>query len=210
MITIGLTGSIGMGKSTTAEMFAEAGAMVWDADAAVHRLYVKGGAGAVAIATIAPDAIVEGAVDRIALRSAIMADDTLLKRIEAIIHPLVGQDRAVALQKAQADGNDVAVLDIPLIFETGATGAFDAIVVASAPAALQRERVLARPNMTEAAFEAIFAKQVPDAEKRAKADFIVDTGAGIDAARQQVAKIMEWAEAQAAAQTAGEKRDNHA
>lgn len=197
MITIGLTGSIGMGKSTTAEMFAQAGAMVWDADAAVHRLYAAGAEGAVAIAAITPEAITDGAVDRIKLRDAIMADDTLLKRIEAVIHPLVGKDRATALQQARADGKRVAVLDIPLIFETGATKAFDAIVVASAPTNIQRERVLARPNMTEAAFEAIFAKQVPDAEKRSRADFIVDTGAGMDTARAQVAKIMQWAEAQA-------------
>jgi dephospho-CoA kinase len=207
MIIIGLTGSIGMGKSTTAEMFAEAGAMVWDADAAVHRLYAVGGAGVAAIAAIAPDAIADGAVDRIALRSAIMADDTILKRVEGVIHPLVGQDRAAALQQAQTNGKRIAVLDIPLIFETGATGAFDAIVVASAPADIQRQRVLARPNMTEAAFEAILAKQVPDAEKRAKADFVVDTGAGLDLARAQVAKIMEWAEAQADATLKG---DDHA
>lgn len=197
MITIGLTGSIGMGKSTTAEMFADAGAMVWDADAAVHRLYAVGGDGAAAIAKVAPAAMTDGAVDRIKLRAAIMADDTLLKRVEAVIHPLVARDRAAALQSAMADGKHVAVLDIPLIFETGATKAFDAIVVASAPADIQRKRVLARPNMTEAAFEAILAKQVPDAEKRAGADFVVDTGAGIDAARAQVAQIMEWAEARA-------------
>lgn len=194
MIIIGLTGSIGMGKSTTAEMFADAGAMVWDADAAVHRLYAAGGEGAAAIAEVAPDAIVAGAVDRIKLRAAIMADDRLLKQVEAAIHPLVGKDRAAALQKARLDGMRVAVLDIPLIFETGATGAFDAIVVASAPPDVQRARVLERPNMTAAAFDAILAKQVPDADKRAKADFVVDTGNGLDTAREQVAMIMEWAE----------------
>lgn len=194
MITIGLTGSIGMGKSTTALMFAEAGAMVWDADDAVHRLYAAGGEGAAAIAKIVPEAITEGAVDRIKLRAAIMADAALLKQIEAVIHPLVAKDRAAALSRARAKGKHVAVLDIPLIFETGATDAFDAIVVASAPPDLQRERVLARPNMTEAAFEAILEKQVPDAEKRAKADFVVDTGGGMEDARAQVAEIMKWAE----------------
>lgn len=197
MITIGLTGSIGMGKSTTAQMFAEAGAMVWDADAAVHRLYAEGGAGVDAIGAIVPDAIITGSVDRIALRAAIMADAALLKRIEAVIHPLVAQDRAAALDQARAAGISVAVLDIPLIFETGATGAFDAIVVASAPPHLQRGRVLDRPNMTEAAFEAILGKQVPDAEKRARADFVIDTGQGLDHARAQVAAVMDWAREQA-------------
>ncbi len=190
MITIGLTGSIGMGKSTTSKMFAEAGAFVWDADAAVHRLYAAGGAGARAIETLAPGAVQNGAVDRIALRQAIMDDPTLLKRVEAAIHPLVAADRAEALRGAEARGYKVAVLDIPLIFETGATDAFDHIVVVSAPAEIQRARVLERHGMTENAFDAIHAKQVPDAEKRARADFVVDTGAGLDHARAQVEAIM--------------------
>ncbi len=193
MITIGLTGSIGMGKSTIAAMFAEEGAAVWDADAAVHRLYAVGGAGVEQIRSIAPDAIVDDAVDRGALRAAILADQTLLKKIEAVIHPLVGQDRQSALEKARDEGRLVAVLDIPLIFETGATKAFDAIVVVSAPADVQRERVLARPNMTSAAFEAILAKQTPDAEKRAWADFIVDTSGSFEDSRDQVRQVMDWA-----------------
>ncbi|MEM8752671.1 MAG: dephospho-CoA kinase, partial [Pseudomonadota bacterium] len=138
MITVGLTGSIGMGKSTTAKMFAEAGAAVWDADDAVHRLYASGGAGADAIADLAPGAVRDGAVDRAILREMAMADPELLKRVEAAIHPLVAKDRAAFLTKARADGARVAVLDIPLIFETGAAGAFDRIVVASAPAEVQR------------------------------------------------------------------------
>ncbi|MEO1611175.1 MAG: dephospho-CoA kinase [Pseudomonadota bacterium] len=190
MITIGLTGSIGMGKSTTAQMFAEAGAYVWDADAAVHRLYAEGGAGVRAIEALAPAAISGGVVDRAALRASIMADATLLKKVEAAIHPLVAADRADALRRAAEEGCAVAVLDIPLIFETGAASAFDHIVVVSAHAEIQRARVLERPGMTAAAFEAILAKQVPDAEKRAKADFVVDTGEGVDSARDQVNAIM--------------------
>ncbi len=193
MITIGLTGSIGMGKSTVAAMFAEEGAAIWDADAAVHRLYAVGGAGVEQIRSIAPDAIVDGAVDRRALRAAILADQTLLKKIETVIHPLVGQDRQAALEKARDEGRLVAILDIPLIFETGATKNFDAIVVVSAPAEVQRERVLARPNMTVEAFEAILAKQTPDAKKRAGADFIVDTSGSFEDSRDQVRHVMDWA-----------------
>ncbi|MFV0473392.1 MAG: dephospho-CoA kinase [Pikeienuella sp.] len=190
MITIALTGSIGMGKSTTLKIFAEAGAFVWDADEAVHRLYAAGGAGAKAIEAIAPGAVRDGAVDRIALREAIIADPPLLKRVEAAIHPLVGEDRAAARSQAEHEGAEVAIFDIPLLFETGGEGAFDHVVVASAPAGIQRERVLARPGMTEQAFEAILAKQMNDAEKRRRAGFIVDTGAGIDHARTQVEAIM--------------------
>lgn len=193
MITIGLTGSIGMGKSTVAAMFGEEGAAVWDADAAVHRLYAVGGAGVKQIRSIAPDAIIDGAVDRGALRAAILADPALLKKVEGVIHPLVGQDRQTALEKARDEGRLVAVLDIPLIFETGATKAFDAIVVVSAPADVQRARVLARPNMTVGAFEAILAKQTPDAEKRAGADFVVDTSGSFEESRDQVRQVMDWA-----------------
>ena len=192
MMTLGLTGSIGMGKSTIAAMFAEEGAAVWDADAAVHRLYAKDGDGAPAIRDIAPDAIVDGAVDRGALRAAILDDPDLLKKIENVIHPLVAADRAKALDQARAEGRIVAVLDIPLIFETGATNAFDAIVVVSAPAEVQRERVLARPTMTVEAFEAILAKQTPDAEKRAGADFVIDTSGTFEDSRDQVRKVMDW------------------
>ena len=193
MITLGLTGSIGMGKSTIAAMFAEEGAAVWDADAAVHRLYAVGGAGVDQIRSVAPDAIIDGAVDRGALRAAILADPSLLKKIEGVIHPLVGQDRQTALEQALGEGRLVAVLDIPLIFETGATKAFDAVVVVSARADVQRERVLARPNMTVEAFEAILAKQTSDEEKRAGADFVVDTNGSFESSRDQVRKVMDWA-----------------
>jgi len=193
MITLGLTGSIGMGKSTIAAMFAEEGAAVWDADAAVHRLYAVGGAGVDQIRSVAPDAIIDGAVDRGALRAAILADPSLLKKIEGVIHPLVGRDRQTALEQALGEGRLVAVLDIPLIFETGATKAFDAVVVVSARADVQRERVLARPNMTVEAFEAILAKQTSDEEKRAGADFVVDTNGSFESSRDQVRKVMDWA-----------------
>ncbi|MEM7271000.1 MAG: dephospho-CoA kinase [Pseudomonadota bacterium] len=196
MITIGLTGSIGMGKSTVAGMFAKEGAHAWDADAAVHRLYAPGGAGAAAIALLAPAAAVDG-VDRIKLRQAIMDDPTLLEKVEAAIHPLVAEDRAQFLSEAREQGAFLSVLDIPLIFETGAQKAFDAVVVVSAPADVQRERVLARPGMTEAAFAAILAKQVPDAEKRAGADFIVDTSGSLEESHNQVREIVTWAREQA-------------
>ena len=190
MLLIALTGSIGMGKSTTAKMFADAGIPVWDADAAVHKLYGPGGAGSDAIAQLVPDAVTSDGVDRSKLRAAILADKTLFKKIEAVIHPLVGQDRADFLQAARNDKADIAICDIPLLFETGGNKAFDKIVVVSAPADIQRQRVLERPGMTEEAFEAILAKQVPDAEKRAQADYIVDTSKGIEAAEKQVAEII--------------------
>ena len=190
MIVIGLTGSIGMGKSTTARLFAEHGARLWCADEAVHRLYAAGGTGAAAIADLAPGAVSNGAVDRTALRAAILADPALLPRIEAAVHPLVRADRAAFLDAARSEGAVVAVCDIPLLLETGDTADFDAIVVCSAPAPVQRDRVLARPGMTETAFEAIIARQMPDADKRARADYIVDTGGGIGLAREQVAGIL--------------------
>jgi len=190
VILIALTGSIGMGKSTTAEMFAEAGIPVWDADAAVHRLYGPAGAGAAAIAEIAPEAVDDNGVDRDRLRAAILADKGLLREVEARIHPLVGADRTEFLAKAHAAGHKLVLCDIPLLFETGGNNAFDKVVVVSAPAAIQRTRVLERPGMTEEAFETILARQTPDAEKRARADFIVDTGQGLEHARAQVTAIV--------------------
>ncbi len=192
MITIGLTGSIGMGKSTIAAMFADEGAAVWDADAAVHRLYAAGGAGVEAIRSVAPAAIKGGSVDRGELRSAILANPDLLKKIENLIHPLVALDRKEALDIAREEGRIAAVLDIPLIFETGSAKAFDAVVVVSAPSDVQRERVLARPNMTVEAFEAILKKQTPDAEKRAGADFVIKTDGSLENSRDQVRAVMDW------------------
>ncbi len=190
MILVALTGSIGMGKSTTAAMFAEAGLPTWDADAAVHKLYGPGGAGAAAIAAIASDAVDENGVARNRLRAAIIADPALLQRVEAVIHPLVGADRAKFLDNARAAGHAAALCDIPLLFETGGEARFDKVVVVSAPADLQRARVLERPGMTDDAFETILAKQVPDAEKRARADYIIDTSRGLDYARARVEAIV--------------------
>jgi dephospho-CoA kinase len=190
VIVLGLTGSIGMGKSTTARLFAQEGARVWDADAAVRRLYQAGAAGAEAVAALAPQAIRDGEVDRAALREAILADPALLPRVEAVVHPLVARDRAAFVKQARAEGAEVALCDVPLLFETGTDRAVDAIAVVSAPPEMQRERVLARPGMTEAAFTGILARQTPDAEKRARADFVIDTGGPLEATRAQVAEVM--------------------
>lgn len=190
MIILGLTGSIGMGKSTTAAMFAEAGVPVWDADAAVHRLYAAGGAGSRALAALVPHAVSEAGTDRAALRAAIVADPDLLAQIEAAIHPLVAEDRNAFLAGARADGAKLVLCDIPLLFETGADKWLDRVAVVTAPAEVQRARVLARPGMTAEAFAAILAKQLPDAEKRERADFVIETGQGSEPARRQVAGIV--------------------
>ncbi|MCU0909213.1 MAG: dephospho-CoA kinase [Rhodobacteraceae bacterium] len=178
-----------MGKSTTAAMFADLGADVWDADAAVRRLYARGGAAVPAIAAIAPDSVVAGAVDRAALRQAIAANPDLLSRIEAAVHPLVAADRAAFVAASRAP---VVVCDVPLLFEIGAQDDFDMVVVVSAPADVQRARVLARATMTPAQFETILARQMPDAEKRARADRVIETR-DLDTARAAVAEIMRAA-----------------
>ncbi|MDO1559103.1 dephospho-CoA kinase [Brevundimonas sp. 2R-24] len=190
MIVLGLTGSIGMGKTTTAGLFRELGARVWDADAAVHQLYAKDGPAARALEAIAPEAVHDGVVDRVVLRRLLSEAPDLLPRIEAAIHPLVAEHRAAFLEQAKADEVKVAVLDIPLLFETGRQADLDAVVVATAPPDAQRVRVLGRLGMTEARFRALLARQLPDAEKRERADFIVDTSRGLEAARQQVRGIM--------------------
>lgn len=170
---LGLTGGIGMGKSTTAAMFAAAGVPVWDADATVHRLYAPGGAAALALAAALPQAIAaDGAVDREALRRLIAADPSVLDRLNAIVHPLVAADRAAFVASAQAD---IVLLDIPLLYETGAQAMCDAVAVVSAPPEVQRARVLARGSMTEAMLETILDRQMPDAEKRARADYVIPT-----------------------------------
>lgn len=190
MIVLGLTGSIGMGKSTALAAFAAEGVPVWDADAAVHRLYGPDGAGARAIRALAPDAVGPDGVDRARLRAAILADPGLLQRIEAGIHPLVAADRDAFLARARASGARLAVCDIPLLFETGAEAWLDKVVVVSAPPDQQRARVLDRPGMTETAFAAILAKQVPDTEKRARADYVIDTGQSRDHSRAQVRALL--------------------
>ena len=185
---LGLTGSIGMGKSTTAGFFREAGLPVWDADAAVHRLYARGGAAVAPIGALHPQAVHDGAVDRSALRVWIARDETALARIEWVVHPLVAADRAAFVAAATAD---IVVLDIPLLFETGAEAALDATLTVTAPAELQRRRVLARPGMTEAHFAAILAKQMPDAEKRARATHVIET-LGLDAVRAAVHALVAY------------------
>lgn len=183
---LGLTGSIGMGKSTTAKLFADEGCAVWDADAAVHRLYAKGGAAVGPMAEVFPDAVVNGAISRDRLKAIISADPDALRQIEQIVHPLVAQDRLAFLEDAEAD---ISVLDIPLLYENGGERAMDAVVVVTAPAETQRKRVLERGTMTEAQFEAILAKQMPDAEKRERADFIIETDT-LENARQQVQTVV--------------------
>ncbi|KAB2884616.1 MAG: dephospho-CoA kinase [Albidovulum sp.] len=172
---LGLTGSIGMGKSTTAEMFANEGVPVWDADLAVDRLYASGGAGAAVIAALRPAAVVDGAVDRRRLKDWIAEDPRALPAIEAAIHPLVAADRADFIDRAGREGARIVLLDVPLLFETGADKIMDATLVVTAPAEIQRARVLARPGMTEAQFKAILARQLPDAEKRARATHVIET-----------------------------------
>lgn len=191
MILLGLTGSIGMGKSTTSRMFADEGALVWDADAAVHRLYARGGAAVEPLGEAFPGVVVDGAVDRTRLAERLGRDEDAFKRLEAIVHPLAAQDRADDLAAARARGVRLAVLDIPLLFETGGDAFVDAVVVVTADPEVQAARVLARPGMTRDRFEAILARQTPDAEKRRRADFLVDTGRGLDAARDQVRQIVE-------------------
>ncbi|MCA1336048.1 dephospho-CoA kinase [Pseudooceanicola marinus] len=183
---LGLTGSIGMGKSTTAQMFVDEGCALWDADAAVHRLYGPGGAAVAPLGLIWPEVVEDGNVSREALKKVIAADPEALKRIEGIVHPLVAEDRRAFLAEARAD---IVVLDIPLLFEGGSDRSMDAVVVVSVTPEVQKARVLARGTMTEAQFEMIRAKQMPDAEKRARADYVVTTDT-MDHARAQVRQIV--------------------
>jgi dephospho-CoA kinase len=188
MFVIGLTGSIAMGKSTTARLFAEEGVPVHDADAAVHRLYE--GEAAALIEAAFPGATRGGKVDRVALGRQVVGNTPALKRLEAIVHPLVRRAEEKFLQDAEASGAKVVVLDIPLLFETGGDSRVDATVVVSAPAEMQRARVLER-GVTAERLEALLARQMPDAEKRARADFVVDSGQGIEHAMTQVRQILD-------------------
>ena len=190
MIVLGLTGSIGMGKSTTAQMFADEGAVVWNADQAVHDLYAAGGAAVGPIGEAFPGVVIDGAVDRARLAEALGRDETAFRRLETIVHPLVAAGRAEDLAAARRRGVKLAVLDIPLLFETGGDRAVDAVVVVTADPEIQAARVLARPGMTRERFEAILARQTPDAEKRRRADFLIDTGRGLEAARAEVGRIV--------------------
>ena len=183
---IGLTGSIGMGKSTTARQFADEGCAVWDADAAVHRLYAKGGAAVAPMAMAFPEAVIDGAVSRDVLKAIIARDATALRRIEQIVHPLVGQDRARFIEEAAAD---IIVLDIPLLFETGGESRVDATVCVTVDAETQKARVLARGTMTDEQFATILAKQMPDADKRARADYVIVTDT-LEHGAQQVRDVL--------------------
>jgi dephospho-CoA kinase len=190
VITIGLTGSIGMGKSATAAMFAEAGCPVYDADAEVHRLYAKGGAAVGPVGDAFPGVVSDGAVDRAKLSERVVGQPEALGRLNRIVWPLMGEKRRAFFAKAEADGARIVVLDIPLLLETGGERNVDAVVVVSAPAHVQRERVLAREGMSDAKFEGILASQMADHEKRAKAHYVVDTSQGFDHARAQVGDII--------------------
>lgn len=186
---LGLTGSIGMGKSTTADLFREFHVPVHDADAAVHDLY--GAEGVAPVEAAFPGVTVDGRIDRARLGARVLDDDAAMKRLETIVHPLVRAREAAFLERARDEGARIAVLDIPLLYETGAEGRVDAVVVVSAPETVQRERVLARPGMTAEKFAAILSRQMPDSEKRRRADHIIDTGRGIDVAREQVAALLK-------------------
>lgn len=190
MIVVGLTGSIGMGKSTTAQMFADAGAPVYDADAEVRRLYAPGGAAVPLVEEAFPGVVKDGAVDRGLLAERVLGDPEALARLNGLVWPLMGAARAEFFERAKAANAEVVVLDIPLLLETGGEKNVDAVVVVSAPAQLQQKRVLARPGMTTEKFEAILAAQMPDEQKRDRAHFVVDTSHGHERARRQVEKIL--------------------
>ena len=191
MIILGLTGSIGMGKSATAAMFAEAGIPVYDADAAVHEIYAEGGLAVEPLGARFPGVIVDGAVNRQRLRDIVLEDPDALKALESIVHPLVGETQARFRRDALHAGATLAVLDIPLLFETGGDQRCDYTAVVTAPAEIQRARVLAREDMSEADFEKILAKQMPDADKRARADFVISTAFGFGFTRTHVRAIID-------------------
>jgi dephospho-CoA kinase len=188
MIILGLTGSIGMGKSTTAKLFEEAGVPVYDADASVHRLYE--GEAAPAIEAAFPGTTVDGKVDRTRLSAKVVHDPAAIKQLEQIVHPMLGASRQKFLDDAEQSGAPVAVVDVPLLFETGGEKRVDAVVVVTTTPEIQRERILARDNMTGDKLDAILARQLPDAEKRKRADFVVDTSHGLDPVRTRIRDIL--------------------
>ena len=189
MRILGLTGSIGMGKSTTAKLFAEAGVPVYDADAAVHKIYE--GEAAPAIEAAFPGTTVEGRVDRAKLSAKVVHDPAAIKQLEQIVHPMLGASRKKFLDDAERAGAPVVVMDIPLLFETGGEKRVDAVVVVTTSPESQRERILARGTMTSEALDAILARQLPDAEKRERADFVVDTSHGLDPVRARLSDILD-------------------
>ncbi|WP_439923743.1 dephospho-CoA kinase [Nitrobacter sp. JJSN] len=192
MLVLGLTGSIGMGKSTTAKLFSEAGVPVYDADAAVHKLYE--GEAAPAIEAAFPGTTVNGKVDREKLSAKVVHDAAAMKLLEQIVHPMLHAYRQAFLDQAERSGAEVAVVDVPLLFETGGEKSVDAVVVVSTTPDVQRGRILARGNMTDEKLDAILARQLPDAEKRKRADFVVDTSHGLDDVRAQIREILAEAD----------------
>ncbi|MCJ8508470.1 dephospho-CoA kinase [Rhizobium lemnae] len=203
MIRIGLTGSIGMGKSTTAKLFAEQGVPVNDADQVVHELYA--GSAVAAIENSFPGTSQNGVVNRTELSRQLALHPERFKELEAIIHPLVRERERAFLERQQSVGQNIVLLDIPLLFETGAEDRVDVIVVVSCEADLQRQRVLARPGMTAEKFDLILSRQMPDIEKRKRADFVIDTGQGIEEARRQVIQVLKTIRS-----AANEEAENHA
>jgi dephospho-CoA kinase len=191
MIILGLTGSIGMGKSTTAKLFAEAGVPVYDADAAVHRLYE--GEAVPVIEAAFPGTTVNGKVDRDRLSAQVVHDPAAIKRLEGIVHPMLGASRQKFLRDAEQSGAPVAVVDVPLLYETGGEKRVDAVVVVTTSPEIQRQRILARDNMTAEKLDAILARQLPDPEKRKRADFVVDTSHGLDPVRARIRDILDQA-----------------
>jgi dephospho-CoA kinase len=189
MIILGLTGSIGMGKSTTAKLFAEAGVPVYDADAAVHRLYE--GEAAPAIEAAFPGTTVDGKVDRARLSALVVHDAAAMQQLERIVHPMLGASRKRFLDEAERSGAPVAVVDVPLLYETGGENRVDAVVVVTTSPEVQRERILARDNMSGEKLDAILARQLPDSEKRKRADFVVDTSHGLDPVRARIRDILD-------------------
>ena len=188
MLILGLTGSIGMGKSTTAKLFAEAGVPVYDADAAVHKIYE--GEAAPAVEAAFPGTTVDGKVDRVRLSARVLNDPAAIRQLEQIVHPMLGASRKKFLDDAERSGAPVALVDVPLLFETGGEKRVDAVVVVTTTPEAQRERILARDNMTSEKLDAILARQLPDAEKRKRADFVVDTSHGLDPVRAAIRDIL--------------------
>ncbi|MFC0240515.1 dephospho-CoA kinase [Rhodopseudomonas telluris] len=188
MLVLGLTGSIGMGKSTTAKLFEEAGVPVYDADATVHKIYE--GEAVPAIEATFPGTVVNGKVDRALLSAKVVHDAAAMKRLEQIVHPMLRSHHQTFLDDAESSGAAVAVVDVPLLFETGGEKRVDAVVVVTTSPTVQRERILARENMTPEKLDAILARQMPDAEKRKRADFVVDTSHGLDPVRARIQEIL--------------------
>ena len=191
MKIIGLTGSIGMGKSTVAEMFRELGIPVYDADAEIYKIYARGGAAVEPIREVFPDAVVDDQVDRARLSKIVVGNEDKIRLLESIAHPRLKEGRAAFFKTAEAEGHDLVVLDVPLIYETGGEENFDRIVVVSAPKEVQKERVLGREDMTEEKFEAILGRQVPDAEKRERADYVINTNCPKEATFEQVEALVK-------------------